>query len=67
MPADVLSGVLSFAGTSPCDVKLSGVDTQIANLTDGVDGVYKLWSCESGRPLYKREQPGDHEQQGALG
>lgn len=46
------------AGTAPCDMKLSGVDSQLANLTGGMDGLYKLWSCEGGRPLYKREEPG---------
>lgn len=46
------------AGTAPCDIKLTGVDSQLANLTGGMDGLYKLWSCEGGRPLYKREEPG---------
>lgn len=50
-------GTPKFNGTAPCDIKLTGVDSQLANLTGGMDGLYKLWSCEGGRPLYKREEP----------
>jgi len=43
-------------GTKPCDVKIEGADKLLRNLTGGLDGVYAVWSCENGRPLYKRQQ-----------
>lgn len=44
------------AGTQPCDVKIEGSDKLLRNLTGGLDGVYEVWSCENGRPLYKRKK-----------
>lgn len=43
------------AGTKPCDLKLEGADKLLKNLAGGLDGTYAVWSCENGRPLYKRE------------
>ncbi len=44
------------AGTKPCDLKIEGADKLLRNLSGGLDGVYAVWSCENGRPLYKRQQ-----------
>ena len=46
----------SHAGTKPCDLKIEGADKLLRNLSGGLDGVYAVWSCENGRPLYKRQQ-----------
>lgn len=43
------------AGTKPCDVSLQGADKLVKNLPGGLDGTYAVWSCENGRPLYKRQ------------
>ncbi|EIE23585.1 hypothetical protein COCSUDRAFT_65999 [Coccomyxa subellipsoidea C-169] len=45
-----------FNGTKPCDLKIEGADKLLRNLSGGLDGVYAVWSCENGRPLYKRQQ-----------
>lgn len=42
-------------GTTPCDVKIEGVDAAAQLLKGGIDGVYKAFSCQGGRPMYKRE------------
>jgi hypothetical protein len=44
------------AATKPCDIKIEGADKVAKKLAGGLDGTYALWSCENGRPLYKREQ-----------
>lgn len=44
-----------FNGTRPCDLKLEGADKLLENLAGGLDGTYAVWSCENGRPLYKRK------------
>ncbi|WIA37817.1 hypothetical protein OEZ86_014678 [Tetradesmus obliquus] len=41
-------------GTAPCDIKIEGVDKQADLLPGGLDGVYKLYKCNDGRPAYKR-------------
>lgn len=43
-----------IAGTKPCDLKLEGADKLLKDLPGGLDGTYAVWSCENGRPLYKR-------------
>ena len=45
-----------LAGTAACDVKLSGADKTVPNLNGGLDGVYKVTACESGRPLFTRQK-----------
>lgn len=42
------------AGTQPCNLKLEGADALLTGLSGGVDGKYEVWSCENGRPMYKR-------------
>ena len=44
-----------LAGTKPCDLSLQGADKLLKNLPGGLDGTYAVWSCENGRPLYKRQ------------
>ena len=44
------------AGTAACDVKLTGADKTVPNLNGGLDGVYTVTACESGRPLYTRQK-----------
>ena len=43
-----------------CDIQVSGADVHVPLLPGGVDGVYKVHTCESGRPAFKRQksQPG---------
>lgn len=43
------------AGATPCDIQIEGVDSVAPGLKGGLDGVYKVATCENGRPLYKRE------------
>lgn len=49
------NGSATFNGTRPCDVQVRGVDAAAPNLVGGMDGIYKLSTCENGRPLYKRD------------
>ena len=46
----------AIVGTTPCDLKLEGADKLLKTLDGGLDGTYAVWSCENGRPLYKREK-----------
>ncbi|KAK9824591.1 hypothetical protein WJX72_011552 [[Myrmecia] bisecta] len=48
-------GQVKFNGTTPCDLKLEGADKEMTTGNGGLDGVYKVHSCENGRPLYKRD------------
>jgi iron-regulated transporter 1 len=47
-------------GTASCDLKLQGLDQAADLVSSGIDGVYKLSGCHSGRPTYKRkgDKPG---------
>eukprot|EP00891_Asterochloris_glomerata_P009670 jgi/Astpho2/9670/Aster-x0861 len=51
-----VDGKVTFAGTAACDVKLTGADKTVPNLKGGLDGVYTVTACESGRPLYTRQK-----------
>ena len=44
------------AATKPCDLKIEGADKVAKKLAGGLDGTYAVWSCENGRPLYRRDQ-----------
>lgn len=48
-------GSATFNGTRPCDLQIQGVDKLAPGLSGGMDGVYKVVTCENGRPLYKRD------------
>ena len=37
-------------------MKIEGADKVLTALAGGIDGTYTVWSCENGRPLYKREK-----------
>ena len=54
-----------LAGTAACDVKLTGADAIVPNLNGGLDGVYTVTACESGRPLYTRQESPKNGAQGA--
>jgi iron-regulated transporter 1 len=47
-------GKPKFNETQPCNLKLEGADALLEGLSGGVDGKYEVWSCENGRPMYKR-------------
>ena len=49
-----------LAGTAACDVKLTGADKTVPNLKGGLDGVYTVTACESGRPVYTRQNSTNH-------
>ena len=51
----IMKALNRLAGTRPCDLKLEGADKLLENLAGGLDGTYAVWSCENGRPLYKRK------------
>ena len=38
----------------PCNLKLEGADNVTTGLTGEVDGIYEVWSCNNGLPMYKR-------------
>lgn len=48
-------GEVEIQGSSACDIKIEGADSAAEMLNGGLDGVYKVWSCQNGRPMYKRE------------
>lgn len=50
-------GSPTFNGSKPCDIQILGVDKFAPGLAGGMDGVYKVLTCENGRPLYKRDTP----------
>jgi hypothetical protein len=42
-------------GTSACDVKLDGADKLLkTSVNGGIDGVFEVLYCHSGKPLYVR-------------
>lgn len=47
----------AHAGSKPCDIQIQGVDKSAPGLAGGMDGVYKVLTCENGRPMYKRDTP----------
>lgn len=50
-------GSPTFNGSRPCDIQIQGVDKSAPGLAGGMDGVYKVLTCENGRPMYKRDTP----------
>ncbi len=42
-------------GVPACDLSIEGADKVLTLLKGGIDGVYKVTSCQHGRPLYVRQ------------
>ena len=82
LPVDVLAVRPSLASTMACkargmlcsgaykgmcDLQLTGANKLVPLLHGGLDGIYKLHTCESGRPAFRRTtgpEHGEHEDTG---
>lgn len=49
-----VAAVVGYLAGTACDLKVEGADKVLKGLPGGIDGVYQVTSCESGRPLYTR-------------
>lgn len=71
-----LSCLADFAASLPgagaykgmCDLQLTGANKLVPLLSGGLDGIYKVHTCENGRPAFRRAKgPKSGEQQVAIG
>lgn len=37
-----------------CDIQVTGANAQVPLLAGGLDGIYRLHTCENGRPAFRR-------------
>lgn len=39
-----------------CDIQITGGNKLVPLMPGGIDGIYKLHTCENGRPAFKRQR-----------
>jgi hypothetical protein len=61
-PEDVVSLPGAGAYKGMCDLQLTGANELAPLLIGGLDGIYKLHTCENGRPAFKRATGPEHGQ-----
>ena len=50
-----LLSLLQGAYAKMCDIRLEGADAHVRGMAGGLDGVYKVSTCEGGRPAFLRQ------------